>query len=81
MVPVTLNTVNRYAFTIDVFPLQDNAANNLEVAVDIYDPAWSAFNRSAYAAWHPSWLPLQEDYRLSCSVSHHRSPICSSASS
>jgi hypothetical protein len=62
--PVTLDTTKRYAFTISVFPLQDNPANNLEVAVDIYDPAWSGFARQAYATWHPSWLPEQEDFRL-----------------
>ncbi len=61
----TLDTSRRYAFTISVFPLQDNPANNLEIAVDAFDTTFSAYSRQAYAVWHPTWLSdPQEDFLL-----------------
>lgn len=60
----TLDVTKSYTFTIDVFPLQVNAANNLEVAVDLYDTAFSAHTRQAYVVYHASFLPDQEDFDL-----------------
>lgn len=65
-----LEAGKRYHFLIDAYPLQDNPANNIEVAFDIFDTRPSGQGtqtiwwREEFVVFEPPWFPGLRDMDL-----------------
>lgn len=60
----TLAADKRYILTVQLYPLENRPSNTAEVAIDIYEPAFAAFDRKTFAAYKPAFASHIVDFQL-----------------